>query len=128
MVSVKKLMLGAAVLAGALGLSANKAHAAEFRVYVHGGPVAYMPPSPGPGYVWMEGYWADGYWVPGRWNYAGYREPAPVVGFGYYHRDRDYYRDRDDYYRRDRDRDRDWDRDHRDRDRDRDWDHDHWRR
>lgn len=83
--SMKKLMLGAAVLAGALGLGANKAQAAEVRVYVHGGPVAYVPPCPGPGYVWANGYWANGYWVGGRWNYAGIR-PAPIVRYGYGYR------------------------------------------
>jgi hypothetical protein len=75
MVSMKKLMLGAAVLAGALGLGAgaNKAQAAEVRVYVHGGPVAYVPPCPGPGYVW----------VGGRWSFVGIRRPAPIVRYDY---------------------------------------------
>ena len=125
MVSMKKLMLGAAVLAGALGLGANKAQAAQIGVYVGGGPVAYVPPCPGPGYAWTAGYYAHGYWVPGRWAFVGVR--GPEVGYGYYHRDRDdYYRhDRDDYYRHDRDFDRHHDRD---RDRDRGWDRDHWRR
>jgi hypothetical protein len=129
MVSVKKLMLSAAVLAGALGLGANKAQAAQFGIYVSGGPVAYVPPCPGPGYVWVNGYWNGGYWVPGRWDFVGVRRPAPVVGFGYYRGDRDGYyyhrsdRDRDDYRRHDWDRDR-----HLDRDRDRDRDRDHFRR
>jgi len=103
-----KWMLSAVVMAGALGLGTTTAHAAQVSVYVHGGPVAYVPPSPGPGYVWAAGYYDGGYWVPGRWNFVG-------VGRGL---------DRDDYARVYRDRDyrgRDWDRDRgRDRDRDRD--------
>ncbi|MGD0737635.1 MAG: hypothetical protein ABR976_21085 [Terracidiphilus sp.] len=82
-----KLMLGAALAAGTLGLAAAPAKAAEVGVYVRG-PVAYVPPSPGVGYVWVGGYRAHGYWFPGRWNYRG-----PVVrygggrfyGRGYYH-------------------------------------------
>jgi hypothetical protein len=97
MVSMKKWMLGAAVLAGALGLGATQAKAAEFGVYFRG-PVAYVPPCPGPGYSWAAGYYAGGYWVPGRWNFIGVRGPAPIVRFDYhrdfYHRDfnRDHFR------------------------------------
>jgi len=96
-------MLGAAVLAGGLALGASPAQAAEFGIAIRG-PVAYVPPCPGPGYEWVAGYQARGYWVPGRWNYRG--------------------GDRFEY-RRDWDRDRGWDRD---RDRGRDWDRDHDRR
>jgi hypothetical protein len=120
--SMRNWMLGAAVLAGAAGLGSTPAHAVEFGIYV-GGPIAYAPPCPGPGYVWVEGYRSGGYWYPGRWNFVGY-------GDRYYHRDYDgYYRgrdwDRDRHW--DRDRDRDWGRDH---DRDRGWDRerDHYRR
>lgn len=104
-----KWMLGAAVVAGTLGLGASTANAAQVRfgVVVGGGPVAYVPPCPGPGYTWAAGYYSGGYWVPGRWNY---------VGAGYY--DRGYYDHR--VY----DRDRDWERDHDRRDWDRDRDHD----
>lgn len=104
-----KWMLGAAVAVGALGLGATQAKAAEFGVYV-GGPVAYVPPCPGPGYVWVTGYYANGYWVPGYWSFVGVR--------GW---DRDDFRYRRDFDRdRDRDRYRDFDRDrYRDRDRDR---------
>jgi len=119
-----KWMLGAAVAAGTLGLGATTAHAAQFGIYVNGGPAVYVPPSPGPGYEWVAGYYANGYWVPGRWAFVGAR---------YYGRDYDrvYYRDRD--WDRDRDRGRDWDR-RRDWDRDRGhddrgrrgWDHDRW--
>ncbi len=85
MLSMKKLVLGAALAIGAIGFGANKAQAAEFGVYV-GGPVAYASPCPGPGYVWANGYWAGRRWFPGRWNFVGIRRPAPVVGYGYYHR------------------------------------------
>lgn len=75
MVSMKKMMLGAALAVGALGMTAAPANAAiRFGVEI-GGPVAYVPPCPGPGYVWVNGYWAGGAWVPGYWN-------APAVGFG----------------------------------------------
>jgi hypothetical protein len=74
MISLKNLVLGAAVAAGALGLGAAPAQAARIGVYI-GGPVAYVPPSPGPGYIWVNGYYANGYWTPGFWR-------APAVGFG----------------------------------------------
>jgi hypothetical protein len=122
MASMKSWMLGVALVAGAAGLGATSAQAAQFGIYV-GSPAAYVPPSPGPGYVWVNGYYANGYYVAGRWNFAGY----------YGDRDRYVGRDRDDFYRgRDFDRhDRDSYRDHdgdRDRDRDRDRDHDRFRR
>jgi hypothetical protein len=102
-----KWMLGAAVVAGTLGLGASTANAAQVRfgVVVGGGPVAYVPPCPGPGYQWTAGYYSGGYWVPGRWAYAG---------ASYYNRD--------DYRYRVNSRDYDRDRDHRDWDRDRDHD------
>jgi len=78
--SMRKWMLGAAVVAGTLGLAAAPAQAAEFGVYVRG-PVAYVPPCPGPGYVWVAGYQANGYWIPGQWSFVGVR--GPVVQFGY---------------------------------------------
>ena len=98
MVSMRKWMLGAAVVAGTLGLAAAPAQAAEFRVHVRG-PVAYVPPCPGAGYVWAAGYQANGYWVPGRWNYGGAR--GPVVRY-----------DRGRVYGRDFNRGRDFDRGH----------------
>lgn len=101
MLNMKKWMLGAAVFAGALSLGTTPAKAAGVRVYV-GGPVAYVPPCPGPGYTWAAGYYAGGYWVPGRWNFIGVRGPAPVVRFDYRH----------DFDRHDFDRGRGWDRDH----------------
>jgi hypothetical protein len=45
------------------------------------GPVAYVQPCPGPGYVWIAGYYADGYWVPGSWNFPG-RGAGIGVRFG----------------------------------------------
>jgi hypothetical protein len=84
--SLRNWMLGAAVAAGGLGLGATTAQAAEFGFYARG-PVAYVPPCPGPGYVWIAGYHANGYWIPGRWSFGGYREQGPFVrgyeGSGY---------------------------------------------
>ena len=99
MFSMKKWVLGAAVLAGGLGLGTTQAKAAEFGVYVRG-PLAYVPPCPGPGYAWAAGYYANGFWVPGRWNFIGVRGPAPIVRFDVH---RDFAR---------RDFDRHFDRDH----------------
>jgi hypothetical protein len=111
MKSMAKWLLGAAVVAGGLGLAATPAKAAEWGVYI-GGPTAYVPPCPGPGYTWVAGYYSGGYWVPGRWNYAGVR----------YYDQRRYNHDWDDHrYNRDH---KDWNR-HRDHD---DRDHDHFRR
>ena len=91
--SMRNWVLGAAVVAGTMGLAAVPAQAAEFGMYVRG-PVAYVPPCPGPGYEWVAGYQANGYWMPGRWNFVGYRDREPVVRFGY-DRDRDFNRGRD---------------------------------
>jgi hypothetical protein len=115
MKSMAKWVLGAAVVAGGLGLAATPAKAAEWGVYV-GGPAAYVPPCPGPGYTWAAGYYSGGYWVPGRWNFVGGRDRV-VRYYGDRDDHRAYYRDRDDYRRGDGDRD------HHDRD-----DHDHFRR
>jgi hypothetical protein len=102
-----KFVLGAAILAGGLGLGATSAQAAEFRVIV-GGPVAYVPPCPGPGYTWVAGYYSNGYWVAGVWRHTG-------VGFvpargrvyidrdhnrGYDYRDDHRHDDHDDHFRR----------------------------
>jgi len=107
-----KWMLGAAVAVGTLGLGTTAAHAAQIGVYVSGGPVAYVPPCPGPGYQWVAGYYSGGYWVPGRWAFVGARSyDRDDYRFRAYDRDRGSWGDRD----RDRDRDRG-----RDRDRDRD--------
>ena len=123
MKNVGKWVLGAAVLAGGLGLGATTAQAAQWRVVV-GTNEAYVPPCPGPGYVWVAGYYDGGYWVPGYWNYVGgvYRS-YDRDDFAYRHFDRDDYRhvdrDHDRAYYRNQDR-RSYDRDdHRDRDHDR---------
>lgn len=92
MLNMKNWMLGAAVAAGTLGMANTPAKAAEIGVYV-GAPVAYVPPCPGAGYVWVAGYYTNGYWIPGRWNFVGVRGPAPIVRFDahrdFYHRDFD---------------------------------------
>jgi hypothetical protein len=86
--SMRNWILGAAVVAGAAGFGATTAQAAEFGFRVRG-PVAYVPPCPGPGYVWTNGYMANGYWVGGYWNRdARYR--GPVVRY-----DRGFDRNRD---------------------------------
>jgi hypothetical protein len=77
MTGMKTWMLGAAMVAGAAALGATQAQAAEFGFHVRG-PVAYMPPCPGPGYVWTGGYMANGYWIEGRWAIGGGRG-----GYGY---------------------------------------------
>jgi hypothetical protein len=71
---LKKVVLGAALVAGTLGLGATQANAAVR--FVVGGPVAYVPPCPGVGYVWVAGYYNGGIWVPGFWRFGG-----PGVGF-----------------------------------------------
>ncbi len=112
--SMKKWMLGAALAAGTLALTAAPAQAARIGVFVGAGaPVANVPPSPGPGYAWVGGYWANGYWVPGYWNFVGAGIGHPYFGGrivvdrgpAFYHRDfdrRDYDRhfDRDEHFRR----------------------------
>jgi hypothetical protein len=103
MTGMKNWMLGAALAAGAFGLGAAPAQAARVGIYI-GGPAAYIPPCPGPGYVWVAGYWTNGYWVPGYWNFAGYGPRVMVRGdFGWEHR-RDFDRYGRDYDRRDFDR------------------------
>jgi hypothetical protein len=83
MSSMRNWMLGAAMVAGLAAGAAPAAQAAEFGFRVRG-PVAYVPPCPGPGYAWVAGYTANGYWVPGYWNFAGgVRVGGPVVRFGY---------------------------------------------
>jgi hypothetical protein len=112
MASMKSLMLGAAILAGAVGLGTTNAKAAQFGVFI-GGQSAYAAPYPGPGYAWVAGYYDGGYWIPGRWAYTGRFDGD------------DFYRghDRDRYYDRERNNDR-W----RAYDHDRDRGHDRFRR
>jgi len=93
MKSMAKWMLGAAVVAGGLGMAATPAKAAQWGVYI--GQSNYVPPCPGPGYQWVEGYYSDGYWVPGQWTFVGYDRPVVrYYGGNYYHRDRDWDRER----------------------------------
>ena len=77
--SMRNWMLGAAMVAGAAGLGAT-AQAAEFGFHMRG-PVAYVPPCPGAGYVWVAGYMANGYWVSGYWNRPVVRFGGPVVRY-----------------------------------------------
>ena len=104
---LKNTLLGAALAAGALAMTAAPAQAARIGIYVGARAVA-IPACPGPGYAWVGGYWNDGYWVPGYWNFVGVRVVGPIIrgGFGW---DRGYAYDRD-FNRRDRD-DRHFDRD-----------------
>lgn len=89
--SMKKWMLGAALAAGIVGMGAAPAQAARVGIYI-GAPAAYVPPCPGPGYVWVAGYWANGYWVPGYWNYIGVGvRVAPVIRGGVVIGHRPYY-------------------------------------
>ncbi|MGD0628834.1 MAG: hypothetical protein ABR987_05750 [Terracidiphilus sp.] len=78
--SMRNWMLGAAMVAGVAAVGATTAQAAEFGIYVRG-PVAYVPPCPGPGYIWTAGYMANGYWVPGYWHFGGGRYFGPVVRY-----------------------------------------------
>jgi len=98
--NMRNWILGAAVVAGLAGLGTTTAQAAEFGFRVRG-PVAYVPPCPGPGYVWTAGYMANGYWVPGFWNRPVFR------GGGYEVRhDRGFDRGREMHFDRDRHFDR----------------------
>ena len=125
-----KNIVRALALTGILGAAAAAAQAqVGIAVGVRTAPVVAgvevgMPPCPGPGYVWQQGYYVGDDWYPGQWVYAGYGY-APRA-YGYYGGYRVY--DRDDYYRH-----RDWDDRYRDHERweherwehrDRDWDHD----
>ena len=75
-------------------------------------PPAYasnIPPSPGPGYTWVDGYWTNDYgrqvWVPGFWNappvFTGY--VAPRFDNHFVDRDDRRFEDRDDHRFGDRD-------------------------
>jgi hypothetical protein len=81
MTFAKKFMLGAAMMAGTLGMTAVPAQAARIGVYI-GERAAYVAPCPGPGYAWVAGYWNGGVWVPGYWNFVGIRAGGPVIRGG----------------------------------------------
>jgi hypothetical protein len=79
----RTLTLTAAMAVAALGFGSSSAHAARVGVgFYVGGPAAYVPPSPGPGYEWVAGNYDGGYWVPGRWAFMG----GPAYYGGYYGR------------------------------------------
>jgi WXXGXW repeat (2 copies) len=67
-------------------------------------PPAYaanIPPCPGPGYTWVNGYWADNYgrevWVPGFWNAPVFTyQSAPRFDNRFFDRDDRRVGDRDD--------------------------------
>ncbi|MGD0732071.1 MAG: hypothetical protein ABR956_12475 [Terracidiphilus sp.] len=80
MKNMRSWLLGAAMAVAGLGLIPPTAQAAEFRVHVRG-PVAYVPPCPGPGYAWTAGYYANGCWVPGFWNFVGVRVGGPYAHY-----------------------------------------------
>lgn len=91
MSSMTKMMLGAVLAAGTMAVTAVPAHAAHIGVYVGvGAPAAYMPPAPGPGYAWVNGYWGGGYWTPGYWNYVGAGYGPAYGDYGYRHDDDDW--------------------------------------
>lgn len=54
--------------------------------------VSNIPPCPGPGYTWVDGYWSQDYgrpiWIAGYWS-------APAFSFGYQFAPRFDYRFRD---------------------------------
>jgi hypothetical protein len=79
--SMKSWMLGAAMVAGAAALGTTQAQAAEFGFHMRG-PVAYVPPCPGPGYFWTAGYMNNNYWVPGFWHFGGVRAIGPAYRVG----------------------------------------------
>lgn len=86
---VNTWLLVVAVMIGIFALGSPQAHA---QYPYQGGPATYVPPPPGPGYSWVNGYMDNGYWIPGRWvwvgqgeeddddngGYAGYAAPAPA--------------------------------------------------
>jgi hypothetical protein len=73
-------------------------------VYAAPAPVYYMPPCPGPGYQWVNGYWSFDrgrrFYVRGFWRApVRYAQPRYDARYGNGYRDRDY---RDDYGQRHR--------------------------
>ena len=86
-------LLKAVVLAGVLLIPAATAHAQVsfgLRIGPPPAPRAYVvPPSPGPGYIWVEGYnypvnghyaWHNGYWTRPPYAGAYWVEPYHVGG------------------------------------------------
>jgi hypothetical protein len=67
-------LLSAFVLTGLLSGAAMAAQAQTRIMVQFGTPVAavvanYMSPSPGPGYMWVNGYYSGTQWMPGQWVY-----------------------------------------------------------
>lgn len=131
-----KNIVRALALTGILGAAAAAAQAqVGIAVGVRTAPVVAgvevgMPPCPGDGYVWQQGYYVGSMWYPGQWVYAGYGyAPRSYGGYRVYYRD-DYRRyDRDDFRYSDHDDYRHYDRDRggyygHDRGEHRGWDHD----
>ena len=85
MKTIGKWMLGAALAVATLGMGTAQANAARIHVGIGFGgpvvaPVAYVPPCPGAGYVWVAGFYNPyGVWVPGYWNFVGV---GPAVRYG----------------------------------------------
>ncbi len=129
------------MLIAALLLGGVLASGAQISIGINIGPpppprvVRVLPPTPGPDFVWIEGYWYpvgrhyrwhDGYWT--RPPYGGARWIAPRHDGGQYFEgywDGDRGRlEHDHHWDRDRDRDRDRYRDHDDHHDDHHGDHD----
>ena len=117
---VGAMLLSAMLLTGASGLRA------QVSLGIRIGPpprprVIRVPRSPGPGYVWIDGYWYpergryvwhNGYWTRppyegARW--VGPRHDGEQFYAGYWEGDRGRF---DHDHRWDRDRNRDWERYH----------------
>lgn len=132
-------LVGKILLAAALLFAAAPTSHAQISVGIQIGTppppraLAVIPPSPGPDFVWIEGYWYPvgrhyrwhgGYWT--RPPYAGARWVAPRHDgeryyAGYWDGDRGRF-EHDHRWDHDHDRDRDRWHDHDDHDRDRDHD------
>ncbi len=103
---MKKALLGMMLMAG--GLAGSLAAAPRVHIGIGiGAPapvVAAIPPSPGFGYTWVNGYYApDGAWVAGYWAPpVTVVAPAPVVRYDRAVRARgfDQHFDRDAHFRR----------------------------
>jgi YXWGXW repeat-containing protein len=84
-------------------------------------PPAYaanIPPCPGPGYTWVDGYWTNDYgrqvWVPGYWNAPIFTfQSGPRFGNRFFNRNDHRFVDRDDHRFVNRDDHRFGDRDNR---------------
>ena len=95
---MKKALLGMMLMAG--GLAGSLAAAPRVHIGIgFGAPapvVAAIPPSPGFGYTWINGYYAPGgAWVAGYWAPpVNVVAPAPIVRYDHVDRDRGFDRGR----------------------------------